>query len=79
MKYEIDGSNHPDWFNKGPCYNTAMCSRLHGSLFEYFITHARTDRYNLMCYLVAHDQNKTAYEDEEISIVDRILPKHVIA
>ena len=55
MKYEIDESNHQDWLNKSPWYNTDICSRFHGSLFVYFITHARTDRYNLMCYLVAHD------------------------
>ena len=55
MKYEIDKHNHQDWLNKGPWYKISICSRLHGSLFEDFITHARTDRYNLMCYLVAHD------------------------
>ena len=57
MKYEIDKHNHQDWLNKGHWCNTAIYSRLHGSLFEYFITHARTDRYNLMCYLVTHDKN----------------------
>ena len=25
MKYEIDKNNHPDWLNKGPWYNTAIC------------------------------------------------------
>ena len=58
MKYEMDKSNHQDWLNKGPWYNPDICSRLHGSLFEYFITHARTDRYNIMCPLVAHDIKK---------------------
>ena len=52
----MDKINHQDWLNKGPWYNTDICSRLHGSLFEYFITHAGTDRYNLMCYLFAHDK-----------------------
>ena len=61
MKYEIDKSNHQDWFNKGPWYNTAIYSRLHESLFEDLITHARTDRYNLMCSLVAHDKKIPAY------------------
>ena len=55
MKCEIDESNHPDWFNKDPWYNTPICSKFHGIRFEYFITHARTYRYNLMCYIVAHD------------------------
>ena len=61
---------------KSPWYNTAIYLRLHGSLFEYFITHARTDRYNLMCYLVAHDKIQPAYEDDESSIGDRLLPKN---
>ena len=43
MLYEIDESNHPYWLNKGPWYNTSICSRLHGSLFEDFITHERTN------------------------------------
>ena len=63
IKYKTDKINHQDWLNKGPWYNTPVLSRLHGSLFEYFITHARTDRYNLMYSLVVHDK-KPAYEDE---------------
>ena len=77
MKYDIDKSNHQYWLNKCPWYNTYICSRLHGSLFEDFITHARTDRYNLMCYLVAHDKKLLDYEEDEISIGDRLIPKHV--
>ena len=56
MKYEIDESNNQDWLTKGPWYNKSICSRLHGSLFGYFITHSITDRYNLMCSLVSHDK-----------------------
>ena len=58
---EIDENNHQDWLNKGPLYNTSICFKLHGSMFEYFITHARTDRYNLMCSLVAYDKIQPAY------------------
>ena len=76
IKYEIEVSNHQYWLNKGPWYNTAIWSSLHGILFEYFITHARTDRYNLMCSLVAHDKKQPAQEDEEISIGDRLIPKN---
>ena len=57
MKYEIDISNHQDWLNKVPWYNTSICSILYGCLFDYFITHAGTNRYNLMCSLVSHDKN----------------------
>ena len=64
MKYEIDKSNHTNWLNRGPWYNTAICSRFRGSRFEYFITHAITNRYNILCSLVAHDKKQPAYEDE---------------
>ena len=57
MKYEMDQNDHQYWLNKVHWYNTDICSRLHGSLFEYFITHARTDKYNLMCSLVEYDKN----------------------
>ena len=26
MYYEIEENNHPNWFNTGPFYNTAICS-----------------------------------------------------
>ena len=76
MLYEIDKSNHPNWLNKSPWYNTEICSRLHGSLFEDFITHARTDEYNLLCSLVAHDKQKHAYEEDERSIGNRLITKY---
>ena len=62
MLYGIDKSNHPDWLNKGPWYNTYICSKLHGKMFGGFITNARTDRYNLMCSIVAHDKKQPSYE-----------------
>ena len=36
MKYEIDKSNHKDYLNKGPWYNTDICSRFHGGMFVDF-------------------------------------------
>ena len=68
MKYEMDRNNHQDWLNKGPWYNTSIFLKLHGSTFEDFITQAKIDRYNLMCYLVAHDKMQKDYEDDEISL-----------
>ena len=76
MKYEMDKNNHQDWLNKGPLYNTSICLKLHGSMFEDFITHARTDRYNLMSYLVSRDKMQPNYEYNEGSIVDRSIPKY---
>ena len=52
MKYEMDKNNIQDWLNKGSCHNTSICLKMNVSMFEDFITHARTDRYNIMCYLV---------------------------
>ena len=63
-------SNHLDWLNKGQWYNRNICSKLHVSRFEDFITQARTDRYNLMCSLVAHDRLQLYYKDDERSIGD---------
>ena len=48
--------------------------KLHGSRVEYFITHARTDRYNLMCYLVDNDKLQSDYKDYESSIGDMSIP-----
>ena len=55
IKYETE-TNNPDWLNKGPCYNTAICYKLHGTVFENFIRNSRTDRYNIMCSVTAHDK-----------------------
>ena len=55
-------------------YNTSICYKLHGSIFEDFITQARTDRYNIMCSLVAHDILQLDYKYDENSIVDRAIP-----
>ena len=74
MKYEINETNHQYWLNKGPWYDTSICSKLHGSRFEDFITQARTDRYNLMCSLVAHDILKLDDKDDESSIGYRSIP-----
>ena len=70
----MNKNNHQYWLNKGPWYNTSICSKLHGSRFEDFITQTRTDRYNIMCYLVAHDILKLYYKDDERSIGDREIP-----
>ena len=75
MKYDIDQNNHEYWLNEGTWYNKSTFLKLYGSMFENFITHARTDRYNIMCYLVAHDKMKPNDEDDESSIGDRSIPE----
>ena len=56
MFYAIEENDNPDWLNKGTWYNIARCSKFHVKMFEYFIGHARTDRYHLMCSILAHDK-----------------------
>ena len=70
----MNETNPQDWLNKGPWYNTSMCLELHGSRFEDFITQARTDRYNIMCYLVVHCRLQLDYKDYESSIGYREIP-----
>ena len=60
MKYETE-ENNPDWLNKGPWYNSAICSKLYGTVFGYFIRNALTDRYNLMCSINEHDRQQPTY------------------
>ena len=45
-----------DWMTGGPWYNTYICKKLHGKLFEVFIINAITDRYNIMCYNDAYER-----------------------
>ena len=75
MEYEIKTkNNHLDWQNKGLWYNKNICYKLHGIKFEDFITQARTDRYNIIFYLVAYDRLEPYYKDDETSIGARAIP-----
>ena len=61
--YENEENNYAYWVNKGQWYNTSIFSKFHGKMFEDFIRHARTDRYNLMCSIIAHNKKQPSYED----------------
>ena len=67
--------NHQDFLNRDPWCNTSICLKLHGSMFEDFITQARTDRYNLMCSLFANDKTQPNYEDDERILGYRSISK----
>ena len=45
-----------DWLTGRPWYNTYICRKLHGKLFEAFIINARTDRYHIMCSIRAYEK-----------------------
>ena len=75
MKHKIE-ENNPDWLNKVPWYNTVICSKLHGTMFEYFIRNARTYIYNIMCYITANDKQHPTYVDDANSGGGRAIPKN---
>ena len=47
--------HNSDWMTGGTWYNTSICKNIHGNVFEVFIRNARTDRYNIMCDIDAHE------------------------
>ena len=44
------------WLTGGPWYNTSICKKLYGKLFEWFIINARNGRYNIMCSIDAYER-----------------------
>ena len=40
----------------GPWYNTSICKKLHGRLFEGIIINTKIERYNIMCYIDAYEK-----------------------
>ena len=50
LQYDTEKPNS-EWTTGGPLYNTSICKKLHGKVFEGFIRNARTYRYNIMCYI----------------------------
>ena len=56
LQYDRDKHNS-EWMTGGTRYNTSIFKKLHGALFEGFIRNARTDRYNIMCYIDAHEKD----------------------
>ena len=54
-KYDMEIQNS-DWTTGGTWYNTSICNKLNGKVFEAFIINARTDRYNIMCSIDAYER-----------------------
>ena len=76
MKYDIKVNNHPDCLNKGPWYNTDICSKLHGTVFGDFIGSDRTEICNIMCSIPAHDKLQPTYVDDAGSGGGIEIPKN---
>ena len=45
-----------EWITCDPWYNTYICKKLHGKLFEELTRNLITDRYNIMCSIYAHER-----------------------
>ena len=57
LEYDIDKHN-PDWITYGPWYTTSICTKLHRTVFEKYIINARTERYDLMCYIYVYEKQQ---------------------
>ena len=55
LKYDTEIQNS-DYMTGGPKYNTYICKKLHGNVFEAFIINTRTDRYNIMRFIDAYER-----------------------
>ena len=73
MKYDIKENNNPDWLNKVPQYNIAICSKLHGTVFDDFIRNDRTYRCNIVCSITSHDKIQPKYVDDASSFGSRAI------
>ena len=56
-KLQYDTYKHnSEWITGATWYNTSIYKKLHGKVFEGFIINTRTDRYNIMCSIDAHEK-----------------------
>ena len=65
LRYDMYKHNI-EWMTGVPWYNTSICKKSHGKVFDVFIRNSRTDRYNIMCYIDAHEkyhQSSSCYDD----------------
>ena len=54
LKYDMELQNLY-WITGVPWYNTYICKRLHGKVFEGFIINSITDSYNILCSIDAYE------------------------
>ena len=66
MEYDI-AKHNPDWITCGTWYNTSICKKLHGTVFEKYIINDKTYIHNLMCSIDAHNKHQPSSVDDGIS------------
>ena len=65
------------WLGKKcPWYNTAICYKWHGTVFEDFIRNAMIVRYNIMCSITSHDKQQPTYVDYASVGGGKSIPKN---
>ena len=55
LQYDTDKHNS-EWMSGGTWYNKYICKKLYGNVSDGFIRNERTDRYNIMCSIDAHEK-----------------------
>ena len=55
LQYDMDIQNSY-WITGVPWYNTYICKKLRGKLFEVFNINAITDRCNIMCSINTYEK-----------------------
>ena len=65
-----------DCMTGGTWYNTSICKYIYGNVFEGFIRNTRTDRYNTMCDIDAHETMNQSEHDDVSSGVGYPLPSN---
>ena len=76
LKYDIEQHN-PDLITYGPWYNTSICTKSHATVFEKYVINERTDRYNLMFSIDAHEKQRPSYVYDGISCGGHSLPSNL--
>ena len=68
--------NNPNCMTGVPWYNTYICKKIHWTVFEEFIKNARTDRYNLIFPIYAHEKEHPSTVDDGSSGGGYVLPSN---
>ena len=71
-KLQYDMYKHiSDWMRGDPWYNTYICKKLYGKVFEGFIRNEKNDRYDIMCDIDTHEKliHKNVIIEESVVVI----------
>ena len=66
LEYDME-KNNSDCITGGPWQNKFIYKKIYVKVFEKFIRNARTDKYNLMCFIDAQKKKNPPEHDYENS------------